>query len=128
MGVDELYSARYTAVPWPRRDGPALTRDMDRELWATPHGAIKAAQRNKAELRGDRTLTFVEDGMRATLYLNDQYLLDGVAAQRGQTTTVVQYWDYRELGSIRFPMRMRQTVGSEPALEIEVREVHLNAR
>jgi hypothetical protein len=101
---------------------------MHEQLWATPHGVIKAAQRNKAQLQGNRVLTFEEEGMRATLYLSDHYLLDGVATQMGETTTVVQYWDYRELGTVKFPMRMRETVGGAAVLDIEVKEVHLNNR
>lgn len=118
IGADDLTSVRYTAVPWPGRDGPVLIRDITH----TPHGFLKTAWRNNAVLQGDRVLSFVEDGVRMTLYLNEQFLLERVEAR----STVVEYWDYRELGTIRFPMRMRESVGGASVLEVEVTEVELN--
>ena len=32
----------------------------------------------------------------------------------GDTAVVTEYWDYRDLGTIKFPMRMRQTLAGTP--------------
>ena len=45
----------------------------------------------------------------------------------GDTAVVTEYWDYRDLGTIKFPMRMRQTLAGTTVLDIELKEVQPNA-
>jgi glyoxylase-like metal-dependent hydrolase (beta-lactamase superfamily II) len=45
----------------------------------------------------------------------------------GDTRVVTEYWDYRELGTVKFPMRMRQSVAGTTVLDIELKEVQPNA-
>jgi glyoxylase-like metal-dependent hydrolase (beta-lactamase superfamily II) len=131
------------AYAWNVQGPLAIPRQAAREqrlhdLWTTPHGVIKAAQRNKATVHwvaGSElpAISFAEKGvLRATAYLNAQYLVERIESRMpdavmGDTPVLTEYWDYRELGTIRFPMRMRQTIAGTPVLDIEVREVQPNA-
>jgi glyoxylase-like metal-dependent hydrolase (beta-lactamase superfamily II) len=118
----------------------AARAQRQHDLWTTPHGVIKAAQRNGATVKwvgiGGKELaavSFAQKGvMRATAYLNDQYFVERIESRMpdpvmGDTPVLTEYWDYRELGTIKFPMRMRQTIAGTPVLDIEVREVQPNA-
>ena len=44
----------------------------------------------------------------------------------GDTAVVTTYDDYRDFGAIRFPMRIRQTMGGYPVLDLTVKEVQVN--
>jgi glyoxylase-like metal-dependent hydrolase (beta-lactamase superfamily II) len=121
--------------------GPlAIPRQAAREqrlhdLWTTPHGVIKAAQRNNATVKWVGNLaavSFAEKGVfSATAFINEKYLVERVESRMpdpvmGDTAVVTEYWDYRELGTVRFPMRIRQTMAGTPVLDIEVKEVQPN--
>jgi len=110
------------------------------DLWTTPHGVIKAAQRNRATVKWVvsngielAAVSFAEKGvMRATVFFNDKYLVERIESRMpdpvmGDTPVLTEYWDYRELGTVRFPMRMRQTIAGTPVLDIELKEVQPNA-
>jgi hypothetical protein len=75
--------------------GPlAIPRQAAREqrlhdLWTTPHGVIKAAQRNKATVKwvgGNgkelAAVSFVDKGvMSATAFINERYLVERVESR-----------------------------------------------
>ena len=122
--------------------GPlAIPRQAAREqrlhdLWTTPHGVIKAAQRNGATVKWVENLaavSFAEKGVFAAVaFINDKYLVERVESRMpdavmGDTRVVTEYWDYRELGTVKFPMRMRQSVAGTTVLDIELKEVQPNA-
>jgi glyoxylase-like metal-dependent hydrolase (beta-lactamase superfamily II) len=124
-------------LPIPRQ---AARAQRLHDLWTTPHGVIKAAQRNNATVKwvggnaGElAAVSFAEKGvMRATIFLNDKYLVERVESRMpdpvmGDTPVLTEYWDYRELGTVKFPMRMRQSIAGTPVLDIEVKEVRPNA-
>lgn len=119
---------------------PAALAQRLHDLWTTPHGVIRAAQRNAATVkwvvsngRELAAVSFAEKGvMRATVFFNDHYLVERIDSRMpdpvmGDTPVLTEYWDYRELGTLRFPMRMRQSIAGTPVLDIEVREVQPNA-
>lgn len=107
------------------------------DLWTTPHGVIKAAQRAGATVHWTRNdlaaVSFAVKGvLRATVYLSDAYLVDRIESTMpdpvmGDTAVLTEYWDYRDLGPLKFPMRMRQSVAGTPVLDIELKEVQPNA-
>jgi glyoxylase-like metal-dependent hydrolase (beta-lactamase superfamily II) len=106
------------------------------ELWTTPHGVIKAAQRNGATVKWVENLaavSFTEKGVfSAVAFINDKYLVERVESRlpdpvMGDTRVLTEYWDYRELGTVRFPMRMRQSIAGTPVLDIELKEVQPSA-
>ncbi len=119
--------------------GPRFVTDRVHQLWITPHGAIKAATRNKAALKkggGKGSLTavsFTEPGkFAATVFINADNLVERVESRvpdpvLGETTAVTRYSDYRDHGGIKFPSRIRQSLGGFPVLDLAVKEVQPNA-
>ncbi|PYM25285.1 MAG: MBL fold metallo-hydrolase [Candidatus Rokuibacteriota bacterium] len=102
------------------------------ELWATPHGVVKAARANNATVQG-RTLAFAVPGrftVRATL--NRANLVERVEAVipnpvLGDIPVTVEYADYKDVGGVKFPMRITQTAGGFPTLDLTVAEVRPSA-
>ena len=45
----------------------------------------------------------------------------------GDTTVEVSYTDYRDVGGVKFPTRIRQTMGAFPTLDLTVTDVKPNA-
>ena len=72
-----------------RRPGPRFVTDRIHQLWITPHGAIKAAQRNSATRRGgsgdgaQRASRSAEPGrFSATVYIGADGLVERVDSRR----------------------------------------------
>ncbi len=111
------------------------------DLWITPHGVIKAAQKQGAKLAFQKTggkdlalVRFAVPGvLTATAYINDAYLVERVDSRvpdpvMGDTAVVTTYSDYRDFGGVKFPGRIRQTQGGFPVLDIAVSDVQPNAK
>ena len=109
------------------------------DLWTTPHGVIKAAQRNNAKVEwrkvGGKELaavSFTEPGrFSATAYINDQNLVERIESRfpspvLGDTASVTVFENYGQFGSVRFPARIRQEQGGFPVLDLEVKSVEAN--
>ena len=115
--------------------GPLAVDGRVHDLWTSPHGVLKAAQRNnaKAVTSGGKTLlSFAEPGrFRATAVIGDNGLVERVDSVQpnpvlGDTPTVTFYEDYRDHGGIKFPMRIRQNQGGHPVLDLQVTQVQVN--
>lgn len=117
--------------------GPRFVADRMHQLWITPHGVLRAAVRNNAGARrgadGGSTLSFVEPGrFSATVQVSGDGLVTQVESVfpdpvLGDTRTLTMYSDYRQVGAIRFPMRIRQAMGGFPVLGLTVKDVQANA-
>jgi glyoxylase-like metal-dependent hydrolase (beta-lactamase superfamily II) len=120
-----------TATP-----GPRFVADRMHQLWITPHGALKAAQRNNASARrsmdGSSTLSFTQPGRLSAVV---RVGADGLVSQvdstypdpvLGDTQAVTAYSDYRSFGGIQVPMRVRQSIGGFPVLDLAVKDVQVN--
>src|SRR2546430_16176532 len=102
------------------------------ELWATPHGIVRAARANNATAEG-RTLVFAVPGkytVRATL--DGAGLVEKVEAVLGNPvvgdlSVTFAYADYKDFGGVKFPTKIRQTAGGFPILDVTVDEVRPNA-
>ena len=111
---------------------PIALAERQLQLWTTPHGVIKAAQKNPAGAQG-RTIAFGMPGQfKATAFLNAANLVERVEATLsnpvlGDMPVTVSYSDYRDFGTVKFPTKIRQTFGGFPALELTVTEVKANA-
>lgn len=117
--------------------GPRFVAERLHQLWITPHGVLKAAQRNNASARrgvdGGAALSFTEPGRFSAMV---RVGADGLVTQvestfpdpvLGDTQALTAYSDYRDVGGgIRFPMRIRQTMGGFPVLDLAVKEVQAN--
>jgi len=120
-----------TATP-----GPRFVAERTHQLWITPHGVLKAAQRQGARAQpgaaGASTIAFAEPGRySATATIGADGLVSRVESTypdpvMGDTSAVTTYDDYREIGGIRFPMRVRQTLGGYPVLDLVVKDVQVN--
>jgi glyoxylase-like metal-dependent hydrolase (beta-lactamase superfamily II) len=109
------------------------------DLWTSPHGAIKAALKNNT---GARTVD--ENGKRytavafgspgnftATAYINANNLVERVESVQpspvmGDTATTTWYSDYKDVGGVKFPMRIRQNMGGFEVFDLTVKEVKPN--
>ena len=126
--------------------GPApvaapVTYDMRvHDLWTTPHGVIKAALANNAttSLRtvDGKTMTAVSFAVpgryRATALINAAGLVEQIESTQphpvaGDTASVIRFSDYKDTGGVKFPMRIQQTMGGFPVLDLMVNEVKPNA-
>ena len=120
--------------------GPRFVNDRTHQLWVTPHGVIRAAQKNRAtvkfQTRDGKSLaavSFTEPGrFVATLYLDSDYQVERVESRLpdpvlGEVAAVTTYSEYRESGGVRFPMRIRQSQGGHPTLDVAVKEMQPNA-
>jgi glyoxylase-like metal-dependent hydrolase (beta-lactamase superfamily II) len=116
-----------TATP-----APIALAERQFQLWSTPHGVVKAAMAGKGTIQG-RTITFgVPGSFKALATLDAANLVervDGTVANPvlGDMAVTVSYADYRDFGGVKFPTKIRQTVGGLPALELTVTEVKANA-
>jgi glyoxylase-like metal-dependent hydrolase (beta-lactamase superfamily II) len=116
-----------TATP-----APIALAERQFQLWATPHGVVKAALANKATVQG-RTISFAVPGrfkIKATV--NDQNLVEKVEGLIpnpvvGDLRVEVTYSEYQDFGGIMFPRKIRQTAGGFPSLELTVSSVKANA-
>jgi glyoxylase-like metal-dependent hydrolase (beta-lactamase superfamily II) len=116
--------------------GPRFTADRIHQLWITPHGALKAAQRNNASFSagegGVQRLAFTQPGrLRATVTVNADGLVTQVDSVypdpvMGDTQVSTTYADYKDFGGVKFPTRVRQVQGGHPVLDLVVKEVQPN--
>lgn len=107
------------------------------DLWTSPHGVVKAAQRRGAVVQGEGErahLVFTEPGcFSAKVWFNAQGEVARVESVLsnpvlGDVITVTWYSDYRDHGNgVRFPSRIRQDQGGWPVLDLQVSAVELNA-
>jgi glyoxylase-like metal-dependent hydrolase (beta-lactamase superfamily II) len=110
---------------------PAAGGDRLRELWASPHGVIKAAMANAARVDGN-TATFTLDGREFKATLNAQNLVEKVTYLStnevvGDYPIEIAYSDYADFGGIKFPRHIVQTEDGFPTLDITVNDVKPNA-
>jgi glyoxylase-like metal-dependent hydrolase (beta-lactamase superfamily II) len=109
------------------------------DLWTTPHGVIKAAMANNAvaaarEVDGKpmTAVTFTMPGrMRATAYINAQGMVEQIDSVQphpvmGDTASTIVFSDYKDTGGVKFPMRIRQSMGGYPVLDLAVNDVKTN--
>lgn len=110
---------------------PIALIDRQLQLWTTPHGVVKAAMANKATVQG-RVISFVVPGkFRVKATVDGQNLvekIDAVApnAVLGDVAVEVRYSDYKDFAGVKFPTKIRQTIGSYPALDLTVSDVQPN--
>ena len=126
--------------------GPAPVpspRDLDgriHDLWTTPHGVIKAAMANQPTLstrtqdgRTFSAVSFVMPGrLRAMALINPDGLVEQIESVQpnpvmGDTGSVITFSDYKDFGGVKFPMRIRQSLGGFQVLDLAVNEVRPNA-
>jgi glyoxylase-like metal-dependent hydrolase (beta-lactamase superfamily II) len=113
---------------------PAAVEERVMEIWATPHGFLRAAAANNA------TSTPSEGGSEVTFSSGKNKYVGIINAQNevarvqtwidnpvlGDTEVVFTYSDYKDFGGVRFPSRIQRVQGEHPVLELTVSAVTAN--
>jgi len=110
------------------------------DLWTTPHGVIKAAMANNAVAAASTldgkvmtAVSFAVPGRyRATAYINAAGMVEQIDSVQphpvsGDTASTILFSDYKDTGGVKFPMRIRQSMGGFPVLDLAVNDVKPNA-
>jgi len=111
---------------------PAAVAERLTQIWLTPHGFVKAAETNKAAVKG-RTISFVAHGKhRVSGTVGADNLVQSVSTTianpvLGDMPVEVAYSDYKDYGGVKFPSRIVQKAGGFPTLDVTVTEVRPNA-
>jgi glyoxylase-like metal-dependent hydrolase (beta-lactamase superfamily II) len=116
--------------------GPRFLADRVHQLWITPHGVLKAAQRNRAaaQTRNEAgatvtALKFIEPGrFEAVAIVGADGLVQRVESRApdavlGEVDVITRYLDYRDFGGIKFPSRIYQSMAGSLVLDLTVRDV-----
>ena len=106
-------------------------QDRLRQLWATPHGIIKAALANAGKVDGN-TITVSVDGRDLKATLGADNLVEKVSYLStnevvGDYPVEITYSDYATFGGIKFPRHIVQNEDGFPTLDITVSQVRPNA-
>ena len=114
--------------------------DRTHQLWITPAGVLKAAMKNKGDVKfvskdgkSLAAVSFTEPGrFAATAYINDDFLVERVESRvpdpvLGVVPVVTTYSSYRDFDGVKFPTRIQQSQGGHPVLDVTVKEVQANA-
>ena len=105
------------------------------EIWATPHGFLKAAAANNATSQpadGGSEVSFTVGGKHKYVgRINAQNQLEKVQTSidntvLGDTPVEITYSDYRDFDGVMFPARIVRTQGGYPVLDITVSKVAAN--
>jgi glyoxylase-like metal-dependent hydrolase (beta-lactamase superfamily II) len=111
---------------------PVALLDRQLQLWTTPHGVVKMAMANNATVQGN-TISFVVPGrFRVRVTVDSQNLVEKIDAVvpnavLGDMPVEIRYSDYKDVGGVKFPMKIRQTIGGHPTLDLTVTDVQPNA-
>jgi glyoxylase-like metal-dependent hydrolase (beta-lactamase superfamily II) len=106
------------------------------DYWITPHAVIKAGLRQAATVAMDgnsRVVSFTQPGLlKASAWIAPGGLVERVASVQsnpvlGDMLTMTTYESYRDFDGVKFPMRIRQTMGGFPVLDLIVSSVQVNA-
>ncbi len=132
MALPAGAAAGATPVAQPQ---PAALQERVVEIWATPHGFLKAAAANNATSQPAGTgseLSFTMAGNhRYEGTINAQNQVERVRTWidnpiLGDTPVEIAYSDYRDFGGVTFPSRIVRTQGGHPVLDLTVAAVTLN--
>ena len=109
----------------------AAAGDRLRQVWASPHGVIKAAMANAGKVDGN-TVTVTVEGREVKATLNVQNLVEKVSYLStndvvGDYPIEIAYTDYADFGGVKFPRHIVQTDDGHPTLDITVSDVKPNA-
>jgi glyoxylase-like metal-dependent hydrolase (beta-lactamase superfamily II) len=104
------------------------------EIWATPHGFLKAAAANNASSVAAGTgseVSFTADGHRYVGTINAQNQVERVQSWidnpiLGDTLVETVYSEYRNFGGLMFPGRIVRTQGGYPVLDLTVTSATMN--
>ena len=116
-------------TPWPQQ----------LEIWMTPHGFLRAATANNATVAAQtaggkryQVVTFTgQNKAKVNGYINEQHLVERVEtwidnAYLGDMHFEALYSDYKDVGGVKFPMKIVQRQGGYPIFDLTVSDVKVN--
>ena len=111
---------------------PVALLDRQLQLWTTPHGVIKMAMANNATVQGNTIYFAIPGRFRIWTTVTSQNLVEKVVALvpnavLGDMRVEINYSDYKDFAGVKFPMKIKQTIGDYPALDLTVTDVQMNA-
>jgi glyoxylase-like metal-dependent hydrolase (beta-lactamase superfamily II) len=110
---------------------PIALAERQFQLWATPHGVVKAALAGKGTMQG-RTINIAMPGrFKATALVNDKNLIEKVVGTIpstvvGDLTIEIAYADYKDFAGVMFPTKITQSGGGFPSLDLAITDVQPN--
>ena len=110
---------------------PIALAERQMQLWTTPHGVIKAALANNATVQG-RLISFqLPNRVPVKATMDGSGLVEKVEALipspvTGDLPVEITYAEYRDVGGVKFPMKIRQSAGGFPTLDLNVSDVRTN--
>ena len=123
----------------PERDYRSAVDGRLAQIWATPHGFLKAALANGAAaraetVRGAKRTVVTFTAPNKTKFegvLNEQNLVERVetwygSPVLGDTKFAALFSDYKDFGGVKFPTHIVQFNGPYPILDITVTDVKTN--
>lgn len=104
------------------------------EIWTTPQGFLKAAQKNNAVLTNTAKGTQIEFAVKANKYqgiINKEGNLEQVQTWidnpvLGDTSLTLHYSNYKDFGGVWFPGKIVRHQGDAPVLDLSVSGVKTN--
>ena len=123
-----------TAMP-----APGTVKDRLLQLWSTPHGALKAAERagSNAKVRNENGATVITfplagalSGTTMNVTLNSKNQVEKVETRASDNVTETTYSDYKDLGEIQsdvlFPSHIVQRQGGVSVLDLTITKTDTN--
>src|SRR5437867_122100 len=118
---------------------PGTVKDRLLQLWSTPHGALKAAERagSNAKVRNEHGATVITfplagplSGTTMNVTLNSKNQVEKVETRAGDNVTETTYSDYKDLGEIQsdvlFPSHIVQRQGGVSVLDLTITKTDTN--
>ena len=113
---------------------PGSVEERTMEIWATPHGLLRAARANNATSQpadGGTTVAVTVGGKRYVGTIDAQSHVVKVQTWidtpvLGDTPVETTFSEYRDFGGVLFPARIVRTQGGHPVLDLTISNVKLN--
>jgi len=124
-----------TGLPAASIPEPKNVEERAMEIWATPHGFLKAAEANHATSTptpdGGSEVTFVMGKHKFAGKINARNEVQNVhtwidSAVLGDMLCEASFTDYRDFDGVRFPGHIVRTQGGKPRLNITISSVKAN--
>ena len=115
---------------------PGLVAQFQHDLWTSPHGIVKAAIADKAEVKkgpAGASFEIARPGrFKARAILDKRNLVVRVESVvnnpvLGDMPVVVTYEGYKQMGGAMVPSRIRQSAGGHPVLDLQIADAKVNA-
>ncbi len=108
---------------------PGAAAERSVQILITPHGFVKAAiEAGAVATEGGEVSFTTSDGTRVTGTINENGEVERIQSWTdnpvlGDMPVETTFSDYQDFGGVRFPTRIQQTQGGQPALDLTISAV-----